>query len=263
MPSIRPAQITNDPFSVWANQIQDSIAEKDVSISSDFIQKSGPAGKFISLHPKHKYTPNYPTYKGEWNISASYQPNDIVRVLPGKDYTRPPNLIWIDGPDKLGVATSFLKMPIGWNNLNGDNVYIGRIKFINGETGIILPNYNPIPGTYICVSNVPSWELSTLVPSVLNLATFNSINQMGSELYLISNINYIRFWDVNYFPGWPERPNIAYVDPNDLTKANGRYWDLISLLPSAMLVCSNGMSDITYADNQTVPTGSANYTGSI
>ena len=54
-------------------------------------------------------------------------------------------------------------------------------------------------------------------------------------------------------------PNIAVVNPYALTGSWGRYWDLLSLLPTKMNVCINGVSGIQYVDAENVPSGSMNY----
>lgn len=258
MNPLRPAQITNDPFSTWANSIQDNITGNRVSVSSDFVNKSGPDGQFLSLHPKHKYTPNYTNYRGEWHPTGSYNPGDIVRVLPKRDYigkagANPHSLPWVDAP------------VIGTNSQGGPNI-TGKVSFPS-----IVANwfeweanyYIPIPGTYICETFVPSLELRQAFKGLDNIfwAAYDFDNYTPREKALIP---YVRFIDVNYYPVWPELPNRAYLDMSagNGNGAYGRYWALLSLMPHVVTSCQNGFKYNSYSDFQQVPSGSANYTGS-
>ena len=84
------------------------------------------------------------------------------------------------------------------------------------------------------------------------------------DLWTQENIHLIRFNNVNYFPCYPEMPERAYVNPADPVSLNGRYWELISLLPSVTYdSCTNTESSIELTDTQAFPSGSANYSGSI
>ena len=268
MSTIRPAQMTNDPFSVWANSIQDGLNEQKVSVSSDFIQKDGPSGKFISLHPKNKYVPNYTTYQGEWSPTSSYNVNDVVRVLPGKNYLAKPYINWTAGPSYI---TSPIPLPPLNNSFRADkgNVMVGKIEFIKGIiTDVIMGNYYPVPGTYICVSFVPGLDMQAAMVTSANISeivgSYDDTYNVFNDPRFAANINYMRMNDVNYFPCWPEKPNIGYVDNLNLGMTDGRYWELISLLPSQIRVCTGGSAvSSSFADVAFIPSGSANYTGSI
>ena len=141
------------------------------------------------------------------------------------------------------------------------------------EYTVIVPYYSPVyypvPGTYICVSNVPSLYYAVFV-WMMWFKTYAKApsSQTSYQILLnypelLSNINVARMWDVNYFPTWPEMPNVAVLNPKYLTQTWGRYWELMSLLPSKMYGCSGGYLHTMYVDQATTPSGSANYTGSI
>ena len=214
-----------------------------------------------------RYAPTYPDYKGEWNPTGSYVVDDMVRVLPGRDYigstgANPHSYPWLGIPTlqsvnvNYGAGTLTFRQYAGQININGTNVLL------------VVGDFNPIPGTYICVSSIPS--MFTLPIPTLN--GFSSI--VGGVIIfpglMTSNISapaqpylpYSRFANVNYYPSWPEMPNLAAYDPNNLWASNGRYWELISLLPSNELSCNNGSNITTITDTQTIPSDSQNYTGS-
>jgi hypothetical protein len=259
MSFIRPLNPTNDPFSQWGSSIQTGIKEKSISVSTDFNIQSGPEGSHISLQQENKYTSNYMNYVGEWNPLSSYTINDVVRVLPNKDYYS-------------GWITNMTVTP-NPPTVNGTYTIPNTNITINVYP---MPYYVPIPGTYVCVANVPSFDTYY---QILNSIAFkgHQISGFGGDvststinsLYILqSYLPYIRFIDVNYFPVWPEKTFIAEITPdpthgNTFYLANGRYWELMSLLPSSARSCINGINTNVFADMQTVPTGSANYTGSV
>lgn len=274
MSVLRPAQITNEPFSVWANSVQDSISDKQMSVSSDFIQCSGPNGKFISLHPQNKYNPTYMNYVGEWNVMDGYKVNDVVRVLPGKNYMATSSFPWYPPqtiPPLIPISQATLVDTPNPLLPPSTMLYAGFIA--PSEYTVIVPYYSPVyypvPGTYICVSNVPSLYYAVFV-WMMWFKTYAKApsSQTSYQILLnypelLSNINVARMWDVNYFPTWPEMPNVAVLNPKYLTQTWGRYWELMSLLPSKMYGCSGGYLHTMYVDQATTPSGSANYTGSI
>ena len=83
---IRPALQTNDPISTWANSVQDNINQNQLAHSNDFVLKNNGAGSFLILSNKYKYKSNYLNYAQEYNPNKAYNPGDIIRVLPGRDY---------------------------------------------------------------------------------------------------------------------------------------------------------------------------------
>jgi hypothetical protein len=280
MSVLRPAQITNDASSVWMNAVQDNILEQRVSVSSDFLQTAGPTGKFISLNSKLRQRPNYMNYVGDWSPIDGYNIDDIVRVLPiSGSYLDSPHFPWATGYVKTPIIiSSNTAVQLPNPSIVGYSAQEGVVKIIKPGLLLptmifpfILPNYYPIPGTYICVSNVPSLEFYgvALWHSVWETIGGNLFNTPSSQTTyqtlqalpaLLNSINYIRLWDVNYFPTWPEMTNTAIINPQALSGSWGRYWELISLLPTRMNIC--GKSGTSYVDSQTVPSGSANYTGS-
>ncbi len=279
MGDIRPALMTNDPFSYWARSVQEGIEQRQLAVSSDFLINSTPNGSHITLHPKLKYSPSYTSYDGEWHPTASYAPGDIIRVLPGRDYlgisgSNPHSIPWVTPPITTTVGSLL------GNNLppspilnTSSPILTGFFKMVFGNQTItqlyFVPKYVPIPGTYVCTTTVPSLEMFLLLTRIQSggcvvTTTYLSATAPYSQLtpQQISNIYYFRMWDINYFPAWPELPTQAVVNPYSLLKTYGRYWDLMSLLPSTTFACSTAGAIIQFTDAQLIPSGSANYTGS-
>src|ERR1051326_3452797 len=85
--SIKDVLITNDPFSYWAGRVKDNIDERTPVSSTDILTTTTTRGTKFNIHPKYKLNPNYLKYVGDWNISASYDVNDVVSVFEGSDKT--------------------------------------------------------------------------------------------------------------------------------------------------------------------------------
>ena len=272
MSVIRPAQLTNDASSVWMNSVQDGIAEHNMSVSSDFIQKTGPTGKFLSLHPRNKYASTFMNYTGEWDAMSGYSVNDVVRVLSNKDYVSTSQscaLNWKYPPQKISPMTDtngidFYTDPPNPALNTAADAWRGIMQ-VQGvslpDAGIVIPYFYPMPGTYVCVSPVPSMD-DAVINVVLHggpqgafssMTPYDNITDEG-----LAQIYSMRMWDVNYFPTWPELPNVADLNPHNLQTTWGRYWELLSLLPTVQRTCKNGEQVVTYVDADQVPTGSAN-----
>lgn len=254
MSNINTPLLNNDPFSKWGNSVRDTIRETQIVRATDVDVSSSPYGTFVGLKNDTKYPTPTPVYRGEWNPMISYDINDIVRVLPGKTY----NLKWDTTPWE-GIDVSGLYFDIG------TPFYDGKISGIR----FIVPKFTPVAGTYICTSPVPDINYTITLLNVLNanlplpgyLTAIGNLSDYSPESAVYKNVNYLRFNDVNYYPVWPEMPNQAKLD-NDLKLLKGRYWDLMSLLPDQTFVCADGVTTAQYTDTQTIPSGSANYTGS-
>lgn len=248
MSYIQPPLITNNPFSPWAEGVYNTTRENLLGRSCDMDIGAGPFGKYTGLRSENKYVPLWVNYRGEFDPTASYFVNDVVRVLPGKDYWSAPIFPWVSTPTP-----------------DANKEMVGEVTLF-GETVVYKTKYFvPIPGTYICVYPIPGLESQLLyVNRTTNGAIENAVYSYNDTLpaKVLANISYIRFWDVNYFPVWPEYPNIAELNNADMTKANGRYWDLMSLLPTSTYMCLDGVTTNAYTDTQEHPSGSANYTGS-
>lgn len=253
MSNITPPLLNNDPFSKWGNSVRDAIHQTQIVRSTDVDISSSPFGTFIGLHNEEKYPTPHPIYKGEWNPMTSYEVNDVVRVLPGKSY----DLNWDGAVDHLGIDPTF-KVPL----------IHGKIAGVD----IILYDYKPVAGTYICTAPIPdfNYTIQTLrafgySDGVIGVtAGVSAVNKSLStyDQFVQDNINYLRFTNINYYPYWPEMPNQAVLDVYDVPKLVGRYWDLISLLPTNTYMCVDGSTTTAFSDSQLFPSGSANYTGS-
>lgn len=269
---------TNDPLSYWGNTVKDSIRSNTPVLSADFVGDASPGGTSIALAPKLRYPQQPDTYRGEWDITASYDVGDIVRVMPNRDY------IYTDL-----AACADVTLSTSDNTQTPTTYPAGTVMSLIHPKGSSSPYMlalyiKPIPGVYRCCSPVPSMfgyidlytngNISaggsvivgityTATPSALTPAQLQTINGFG-----------LRFWDVNYFPVWPELPTRASIGDYGLPSgadnflgAKGRYWELISLMPSfhTWTTCKNGSKTILryWADEQNKPTGSyLNATGS-
>ena len=179
MDNLPQVNLTDHPISSWGNKVNQSISKHKVLISPDFIQRQTSRGRFLQLKRRHKAGSQELRYRGEYDPDKGYSMFDIVRVMPGKDYT--------DEDENLIAAT---------------------------------------PGVWLCVVSVPS-------------LTFT--NNFGGDAVAFKR--YLRQEDVDYFPQWPEPADKATLDDPD-----GRYWELISLLPMEMTTCENGEQKTVYVD---------------
>jgi hypothetical protein len=209
-------------------------------------------GASISVHPKFKYTPNFMNYVSEWDAAAAYGVNDVVRVMPGVEYKLPMS----------ASSTGAVPFP---SPVGSVVVTSGYYMAQNGHQMAITSRVDkPLPGTYICVCNVPAFS---------TLPELESINVISPTLHIPSSFNaradlagyfaflpYIRLTDINYFPAWPESSSIAVLNPDNLTKTRGRYWELLSLLPTPQQVCRNGEQKTIYVDAEVSTSGSYLYT---
>jgi hypothetical protein len=245
MNEIRPPLPTNDPFSAWATSVRDTVKAGSYSNkNNDLSINTTVNGTFLSLASSVKYVPTYTTYRGEWSPTSSYSVDDIVRVIPGNDYTS--SIPWASPPVRLtGTAAAILGFnePVltGELNINGTSV-----PYVTGE-------FTPSPGTYICVYNVPDFNIVFAITTLMGettvgltadpdpLDTYSSLVQ--------ANVNYFRFSNVNYNPIYPEPKALAVFNPADISKFKGRYWECLSLAPTTMSVCENGVAKTYYVDS--------------
>jgi hypothetical protein len=264
---------TNDPMSYWGNSVKDSIRESNLVYTSDFVGDSSPGGQTLELAFKYKYPQSVDTYTGEWDITSSYNVGDIVRVMPDNDY------IWGDLDFMPSVAMDITTSPPSF----ASGYTTGQLLNIIYTAGSVYESVTalyvkPIPGVYRCISTIPSMfyiydsvGVGTL-PSVLNVPL--NVSYLSSPPSINTNLlpfigSTLRFWDVNYFPVWPELPNVASGSINSFNAFNGRYWDRIGGLPmgpQTIGICNNGVNKTStiYIDGFTRPTGSyMNATGSF
>jgi len=92
------------------------------------------------------------------------------------------------------------------------------------------------PGVWICVVNVPSQTFTDALTDAVDSGTLAKYRR-----YLRSDL-------ITYYPQWPEPNDIAKAT-DSIDDANGRYWDLISLLPTKQSVCVNGVAKTFYVDS--------------
>ncbi len=256
MNNIKKLQTTNNPFTHWANTVVDNVNAKTTACTNELRMKQTGYGQTLSLHPKYKYNKNnFTTYRGEFDPTASYSPNDIVRVMPsGSNYPIQTLTNNYELPWESGAKTIVSE--------NGVTYNLGRLVY--GSNGEIFSTfyevYSPVmAGVWMCVAPIPdplTWislviEYTGFAGQLLNadLAT-----QLANNPFYAYNIDSIRLKDINYRPIWPEKTNIA----TDQDK-NGRYWELISLLPQEVTTCVNGQTITSYVDSAL----SGSITGSI
>jgi hypothetical protein len=252
MANIQQPLQTNSPFSTWGRSVANSI-RKNSPINSDTIQISNsPFGTTQRTIDEITYKPYPVTYCGEYSREIAYKINDVVRVIPGKKYSLP----WDSTPTTVALdpITPVPYLPDYTPILTGT---------INGKFAVV-PNWIPIPGVYICVQDVPDQTLA------YQLYSFDSANMNAILVYpgqsfdsmptcVKTNFTDVSLFNINYCPTWPELPNIAYFDVNDTGKYYGRYWELISLLPTKTTVCVDETDKDVYVDSQSTPEGAAVY----
>jgi hypothetical protein len=275
---------TNDPLSYWGNAVKDTIRQNTLFPNSDFVSDSNFGGTSIELSSKFRYPQQPDTYKGEWNITSSYNIGDIVRVMPIKDY------IWGDTGSLKSIC-----FELNFNTENITDVDPPQNTYTPGQ--ILIPSYpkganevtnpyilyiKPIPGVYRCCYTVPPmFGYSDIILNNGFINSFPKIYPLVSRLTPPSHIGppyadaiipnlgtLLRFWDVNYFPVWPELPTVAGYNGTDFKGFHGRYWELISLLPTyhTWTTCKHGVTKVIryWGDEENKPTGSyLNATGSV
>lgn len=242
MADLRETIITNDAFSQWQNKVKDCIDERTLNRSTDILVNNTLHGFSIQIHPKYKYASPYANYRGEYNMSSSYSINDVVRVIPGRTYTYPLTNVH---NFTMPLGGSIGDLPI----ILGDYTYNGKILHSVG-----VYDSAPMPGVWICCQNIPSFDFFYRL-QILNVwptAICNAITARDNDVTDVPLVNNnwsrLRFLDVNYCPIWPELPNVAVLTPSPTTYklAYGRYWELISLLPTESSMCDEFGNQQTY-----------------
>jgi hypothetical protein len=72
--------ISNAPGDSRDRKVNSNITQNKSIQSSDVVLKSGPHGTTINLKPRHKRQTNGLEHAGDFNPSASYYPNQVVRI---------------------------------------------------------------------------------------------------------------------------------------------------------------------------------------
>lgn len=225
--------ITNDPLSYYTKGVRNDINERTHIGTTDILVRKSSRGSQFSIHSKYKYNPNYLNYVGDWNISASYSPNDVVSVFNNKigNVNTPEEEILdqIDEYFKGGVTKV--------EEHENYTTYFGVYKFYKSDgsedgdinTTIVIPKILPVPGTYVCVSPVP--RLDFLENLVHDIGNFTFTNPVFLPYVRINGTNEEVPKLINYFPQYPEPEVTAILELDDPVHASsvGAYWRMLSL----------------------------------
>ena len=245
--------ITSDPLSYFAKGVKGDMEERTFVRGTDVLATKTGKGTQFSIHPKFKYSPNYMNYVGDWNVSSSYNVNDVVSVFAqkvGDDPTKSPQELLEEQLNILFGDLGFLvKTYKPYTNPTGDDieVYVGLYTPPNIPIGsnpgnvnypIYVPKVIPTPGSYVCVAPVPSLTYfveivvggifggdpfgSNIIPS--NFVSYARLNLPFDVLSNPPNIpNGI--YDFNYLPKYPEDKVIpTHFNKHDVSTASGSYW---------------------------------------
>lgn len=138
-----------------------------------------------------------------------------------------------------GVESHFIKDAGEYNALShygpNDMVFVYPNTVYTSSVGTVV---SASAGTWLCQHAVPDMDISDNI----------KVTFPGS--LSASYVDYIRITGVNYAPIWPEP--IPAVD--DTTDGKGKYWRLIGVLPTEMVMCVNGVSSTVYIGM--IPSGS-------
>lgn len=265
--NIRELQPSDDGFGQWSNSVKDMLRERTICKSSDILLHSANDGTSIQLHPRFKYPSVYMNYRGDWSPTSSYNVNDVVRVYPDRKYTYGSSfqVVVTNEYKDASVVVPPRKPPL----IIGDTTFtqsafasLGVYTTVAGkEVGFAARSDNPMPGTWICVAPIPS---AFDEPELFSTTGIGGINYMPTTTtpmsafsqFVQNNIQYMRLGNVNYSPEYPEWSNVAVLNRGDLSKSQGRYWELLSLPSTVTAACLSGKYVYTFIDNTQLPSGS-------
>lgn len=247
--STKTPLITSDPLSYLVKGIKNDIDGNTLVSSTDFNIKKSPKGSQLAIHPKFKYSPNYMNYVGDWNISSSYNVNDVVNVFDvkvGDDATKSATELLEDQLTYFFRPLGFVEETFVAEDGEQIQVYRGRYtppQVVAGEDDyiILIPKIIPTPGTYICVAPVPPLALiyDLFAAGVFTGAVLQSRSTLGLyarfnfENFVIGGVTInTGFLNINYFPHHPELPTTPHLNVNNLNTATGSYWRMLSLYGS-------------------------------
>jgi len=240
---MREVPITNNPFSKWANGVNDSISKNQVNNSPDFVVSKTSSGIQLKLHPKYKYTrTDLIDYAEEYNPTAAYTIGDVVRVLPGKNYELSAYISASIGGITPFTSSGALPQATWLGAYTGSTVD-GAYALNNASYSFSQFSGSPAAGTYVCINPVPSFNVANQVVAsqggsflptiILDPSSNNNAQAIVSATGLFpSSIDLLRFSNVNYYPTWPEtffNSITASIDDSVMCKRIGRYWDCIGL----------------------------------
>ena len=111
------------------------------------------------------------------------------------------------------------------------------------------------PGTYICVSEVPP-NYSDADKQIIAGMEDAELKAHIQSTYRKSGVVYAPVWKHhdNPYGGWNEEKMLGEMSTMLGGNARGRYWDLISLLPSKMKVCIDGVESSILISAVVIPT---------
>lgn len=204
MSNLRPVPITNHPADKWQNVVQRVVQSQHVKPGRG-LRRSLATGDFTQLTAIPEADPVRMIWRGDYDITGSYQVNDVIRVSPQIKYVNP--------------ATGY-ELPIGGSHLEG---------------------YSTIPlsmGLFVCVSYVPpAWANTTYFNhQILPQFQKNVPPDVG---------NSIRWYQYNvYYPVYPEIPKALVKEINlgygFTILANNTFWQALPYGAMPMTVCVDG-----------------------
>ena len=225
--NIKDVLVTNNPFSYYANGVTDAVNERTVIASTDILATKTSKGTKFNIHPKFKSNPNYLRYVGDWNVSSSYDPNDVVSVFDDKegDDTSKTGRERIKDQFNMffkgGVTSERLLEEYGYGKedfIAYGGLYESPSSGVQFTINIPVPLKPPVAGTYVCVFPIPSltFTMEAYANSIITNQFFDPRNPVMFQ-YLVDNA-------VNYFPRWPELNIVPEPNLQVPSKARGCYW---------------------------------------
>lgn len=216
-PYPKPNPYETNKFVKWLNNVVRAGIASIIRNSPDIRVERTKDGSYLTLNPIYKRLSN-------WNYDFERFYKTQTRTLDELG-TAPPDFNYFDPYASYGV---------------GDVVRVDKIWYAGTDPVKRKPEFEedtPVyiyPGVYICVQTVPS------------LIAQDKVDALG-----LKNIdkNFYRRADICYAPLYPEPKRLAsrntFFSGNepaveDITTYQGRYWELISLLPTVGKQCRNG-----------------------
>lgn len=208
----RPVPLTEKPTSGFINNVSRASNARHV-IGGDGVNVShGPHG--TTVHAVQPLQPSYMIWAGDFDITASYYPGQVVRVQPNVDYYNSANFLIPKGTTDVS----------GFTDENGD--------------GII-----PIAvGLFVCKKQIgPGWLDDTFIETKI-LPQFANL----PDGYVKSG----RWFEFNvYYPIYPEIPKsfatVTAVHGNSIT-ANDVFWEALPMGAYTHKACIAGNQVTTF-----------------
>lgn len=217
----KPNPYTDSPFTKWINKLLAGCVACMVRSSTDIKVKRTKEGTYLELDRQWKNTTrwNYEAdgYHKHHLNTGKYIPDDHYYFNPRSEYS----VGDVVRVDKLYYA--------GKDPVTDDYMYV-------------------YPGVYVCVQNVPRYDLP------VNVQKLMTDKGAPKSIYRQENIVYA--------PLYPEPYRLAsrnvFNDPQtpaaeDYRSYQGRYWELISLFPTKGTICVNGEMRDGYINGTVTP----------